>query len=275
MAENNPRLYWGCTSEHVKILQSVLNEITRGPMTKLVVDGIFGRLTYEAVKLFQRETKIKIDGVVGPQTWGEIEKKIGTVGQKGRRGPQLPAVSGYAVQRTPDDCGYFSHYALAEANLRHSLNISFTEKSVLDARDRFLRSTGRSGVVYLAPDFAVDYMKLLGCAGFKKVFAKHKFEPNVPTVDVAKYLYGALGSSGLCMALNKFKGSSADGHWIAVLGAKNFQGTTYFFVYDSSCHIPRSVYLEPKTNITICWVSWHPFATYLKDSLVGSIIMKL
>lgn len=38
----------------------------------LVVDGIFGRLTLARVILFQRNKKLKVDGIVGPQTWAAL-----------------------------------------------------------------------------------------------------------------------------------------------------------------------------------------------------------
>lgn len=35
----------------------------------LIADGIFGKITEEAVKKFQADNHIKVDGIVGPQTW--------------------------------------------------------------------------------------------------------------------------------------------------------------------------------------------------------------
>ena len=37
-------------------------------------DGIFGRLTYNAVRAFQKAKKIGVDGICGSITWGELEK---------------------------------------------------------------------------------------------------------------------------------------------------------------------------------------------------------
>ncbi|MEM9222989.1 MAG: peptidoglycan-binding domain-containing protein [Pseudomonadota bacterium] len=274
MADELPLLKWGSKGEYVNILQEALNAHTKKLTTQLVVDGVFGRLTYAAVKLFQSENGLNDDGVVGPKTWGEIEKRIGKIGQKGRKGPPLPPLSGYPVQRTPDDCGYFAHYALAEANARKSTSISFSDQQVFDARDRFLRATGRSGHVYLAPVFVKEYMDICGQSGFRQLYAKSHFEKTNDTRTIANYLYNILGNSGICMVLNTFKGSSAEGHWIAVITTHNTKDNTYFFVYDSSCYIPRSVYQEPKSDITVCWVPWHPFATYLKGCAVGSITVR-
>lgn len=57
----------GSRGSEVKVLQKSLN---------LKDDGIFGPLTEEAVRTFQRENGLASDGVVGPKTWA----KLGTSG---------------------------------------------------------------------------------------------------------------------------------------------------------------------------------------------------
>lgn len=47
----------------VRVLQEKLN---------LVVDGVFGKLTEEAVKQYQRENGLIVDGVVGESTWSKL-----------------------------------------------------------------------------------------------------------------------------------------------------------------------------------------------------------
>lgn len=54
----------GSKSESVKWLQYELN--ARG--AALVVDGVFGRLTEDAVRDFQGKSRIKVDGIVGEET---------------------------------------------------------------------------------------------------------------------------------------------------------------------------------------------------------------
>jgi peptidoglycan hydrolase-like protein with peptidoglycan-binding domain len=39
---------------------------------KLVVDGVFGRLTEAAVKAFQKSRGLVVDGIVGPLTWSKL-----------------------------------------------------------------------------------------------------------------------------------------------------------------------------------------------------------
>lgn len=54
----------GSKGEEVKVLQALLF---------LKQDGIFGRLTEEAVKEFQRSVGLEDDGIVGERTWYKIE----------------------------------------------------------------------------------------------------------------------------------------------------------------------------------------------------------
>ncbi|MEM1169985.1 MAG: peptidoglycan-binding protein [Cyanobacteria bacterium P01_H01_bin.35] len=63
-------LYLGSTGEDVEYLQRRLNGIGSA---SLVVDGIFGVATQEAVKKFQKFHGLTVDGIVGPQTWGKLE----------------------------------------------------------------------------------------------------------------------------------------------------------------------------------------------------------
>lgn len=55
----------GTRSSDVRTLQGCLN---------LIQDGIFGALTEEAVKVFQNEHLLTVDGIVGPKTWAELSE---------------------------------------------------------------------------------------------------------------------------------------------------------------------------------------------------------
>lgn len=63
----------GSKGEAVKTLQKALRFV--------VVDGIFGRITEEAVRDFQRKNGLKADGIVGDATWAKLlgeESKLKT-----------------------------------------------------------------------------------------------------------------------------------------------------------------------------------------------------
>lgn len=53
----------GSRGGDVKILQQKLS---------IAVDGIFGPLTEEAVKEFQKTNNLSVDGIVGPKTWEKL-----------------------------------------------------------------------------------------------------------------------------------------------------------------------------------------------------------
>lgn len=60
-----PLLSLGDIGEDVEYLQSLLNYFDY----QLVVDGIFGLETEQAVKHFQRSYSLVVDGVVATNTW--------------------------------------------------------------------------------------------------------------------------------------------------------------------------------------------------------------
>ncbi len=66
-------LTYGSTGTDVVELQTRLN--LRGPTTlpRLVADGAFGGKTMGRVKEFQRGNSLTADGIVGPNTWRELE----------------------------------------------------------------------------------------------------------------------------------------------------------------------------------------------------------
>src|SRR5262249_51145985 len=57
------------TGETVRRLQRALR---RTPNPGLVVDGVFGPATENAVKEFQQGAGLMVDGIVGPQTWAKL-----------------------------------------------------------------------------------------------------------------------------------------------------------------------------------------------------------
>ncbi|GGA32784.1 peptidoglycan-binding protein [Okeania sp. KiyG1] len=61
-----PVLRNGSNGYNVTLIQSLLNDAGYG---SLVADGIFGVRTDAAVKQFQKDRNLTVDGIVGSQTW--------------------------------------------------------------------------------------------------------------------------------------------------------------------------------------------------------------
>lgn len=71
---------YGSKSENVKQLQSLLNAL--GTQPPLVVDGIFGKATDAAVRQFQSNSGIAVDGVVGLNTLEALKQAVAAKGAK-------------------------------------------------------------------------------------------------------------------------------------------------------------------------------------------------
>lgn len=56
-----------------------------------IVDGMFGRVTEEAVKLFQKDRRLAQDGVIGPMTWAALRTANPNSAVMGDGEPQPPA----------------------------------------------------------------------------------------------------------------------------------------------------------------------------------------
>lgn len=69
----SPTLKMGSTGAIVETLQTDLNKILG---FALLVDGHFGIKTYNAVKVFQGQSNLTVDGIVGLQTWSALLKAI-------------------------------------------------------------------------------------------------------------------------------------------------------------------------------------------------------
>ncbi len=69
-----PLLWRGHKGENVLVLQNMLLNAGFDPGP---VDGIFGPRTEQATLDFQRSVDIAVDGIVGPDTWGALERAKG------------------------------------------------------------------------------------------------------------------------------------------------------------------------------------------------------
>ena len=90
-----PTLRIGSRGNDVKELQKLLNN--KG--YRLVVDGVFGRLTENAVKDFQQKNRLTADGVVGQKTWSALEQIVYTV----KSGDTLWRIAGQFSNVSVDD----------------------------------------------------------------------------------------------------------------------------------------------------------------------------
>jgi peptidoglycan hydrolase-like protein with peptidoglycan-binding domain len=89
----SPPLRQGSTGWQVKALQSALN--AHG--ASLLVDGAFGPRTHRAVVSFQQRNGLVVDGVVGPQTAGALNRGDASpspAGPEDGPSPVAPTVSG-------------------------------------------------------------------------------------------------------------------------------------------------------------------------------------
>lgn len=59
----------GVTDERVRALQQALADARHDPGP---VDGVYGPRTVDAVRAFQRQRGLVVDGIIGPQTMGEL-----------------------------------------------------------------------------------------------------------------------------------------------------------------------------------------------------------
>jgi len=70
---DKPVLRKGDKGNAVKEMQRALMTWNGFALPKWGMDGDFGNETRDWVKKFQREKKITVDGIVGPQTWGKLD----------------------------------------------------------------------------------------------------------------------------------------------------------------------------------------------------------
>lgn len=82
----------GSKGTEVVQLQDLLNKSLK-PSPRLRTDGDFGDKTEAAVRAFQTEQRLQVDGVAGPATWGAL--------QSGAGGPSAPASGANTPQNSP------------------------------------------------------------------------------------------------------------------------------------------------------------------------------
>jgi peptidoglycan hydrolase-like protein with peptidoglycan-binding domain len=62
----------GSTGEGVRLLQAILSDCQVPEWDPKGIDGIFGPHTAQAVRSYQNDLDLTVDGIVGPQTWRSL-----------------------------------------------------------------------------------------------------------------------------------------------------------------------------------------------------------
>lgn len=83
----------GSRGTEVRKLQNMLNKVLN-PSPNLGIDGDFGPKTEAAVRAFQKAEHLTQDGIVGPKTWGALDRKFTAPPTGGAGGTESPPVSG-------------------------------------------------------------------------------------------------------------------------------------------------------------------------------------
>ena len=76
-------IQYGNTGDKVKKLQKALNDLGYGNSGTTGLDGIFGDKTLAAVRQFQKDMGVAVDGIVGPETKKKFKAKGYAKGSKG------------------------------------------------------------------------------------------------------------------------------------------------------------------------------------------------
>ncbi len=104
-----PLLYKGRTGDTVKYAQNKL--ISKGySLSSYGADGIFGSETEQAVRRFQANNGLSVDGMIGPATWAKLEDSStsmpssypGTVIDMGARGENVVKIQNELIRRGYD-----------------------------------------------------------------------------------------------------------------------------------------------------------------------------
>lgn len=99
-----PTLYWGARGRDVRLLQWKLQQWGYYDGR---IDGIYGTKTTLAVRDFQRKNRLRVDGVVGPETWAAL-------GYRGVTTPRTRMVAAAPVNRS-DNVELIARLVHAEA----------------------------------------------------------------------------------------------------------------------------------------------------------------
>jgi murein L,D-transpeptidase YcbB/YkuD len=80
-----PTLRRGSTGNAVRTVQQIMNYYVQCrslPVEKLIVDGIYGVRTEAAVRAFQTQRGVSVDGIVSPTMWQLLQRDLANGGRQ-------------------------------------------------------------------------------------------------------------------------------------------------------------------------------------------------
>lgn len=119
---NRPTIGVGDSGAYVKEAQSMLKKLGYN-IGSYGVDGVFGNSTKGAVLNFQKKCSLDADGIVGPNTWAELDKQIAALSDNSTSSSGVPFLvrvnsnalnirkgpgTNYAIARTITDRGTYT-----------------------------------------------------------------------------------------------------------------------------------------------------------------------
>lgn len=187
-AENNPAIRPGDEGLAVTILQAALidlgYELPVSVRKTGVPDGIYGRETKEAVRKFQKDQRLKDDGIVGRNTMEKLDEAVmakSSVPAKSPKAPKRPSIPsnanytiGHQDPKNDVDAG------AGVWNSKPKEKLLEVQKSVmLGAPFRFAFETK------VGPDAVEHLMHFLGNSGAHKEIKAWKMVNDSPTTHAA------------------------------------------------------------------------------------------
>ena len=157
MASTYRQVGFGSTGNTVSKLQTILNDHGYD----LAVDGIFGEKTRAAVRDYQKRYNLKLDGIVGPETWGSL------LGQNGGSGSSPNSSSGKVSTSTNLPLGKVSDGTAAALD---RLEKGYIPSSDVEAEKALLDSLAQLRPGDYESDFTAQldalYQEISGRPGF-------------------------------------------------------------------------------------------------------------
>lgn len=115
---NRPTIGVGDSGAYVKEAQSMLKKLGYN-IGSYGADGIFGNSTKGAVLNFQKKSNLDADGIVGPNTWAELDKQIAALSDNSTSSSSVPFLVRVNSNALNIRKGPGTNYAVARAITDH------------------------------------------------------------------------------------------------------------------------------------------------------------